>query len=100
VQARTSEIGLQMALGATRGRLVSRVIGDGCRMALTGIAVGLVMAGVMAHSLRSLLYQVSPYDPVVHVAVMVLLLTATVVACLVPARRAALVDPSVALRVG
>ncbi len=79
VQARTSELGLQMALGATRVRVVSRVITDGCRMALTGIAVGLVMAGVMARSLKSLLYQVSPYDPVVHGAVMILLVGATIV---------------------
>jgi len=100
VQAHTSQLGVQMALGATRGRVVAHVVTHGLKLAAAGIALGLVLAAVMARALASLLFEVSPYDPAIHAAVIVLLVIATIVACLVPARRAALVDPCVALRIG
>jgi len=100
VQAHTSQLGLQMALGATRGRVLAQVVRDGLKLAAAGIALGLVLAAVMARALGSLLFEVSPYDPAIHAAVIAVLVIATIVACLVPARRAALVDPCVALRIG
>jgi len=100
VQSRTRELGLAMALGAQRRQLVVQVVADGSRLACTGIALGALLSGIMARSLRGLLFEVSIYDPAVHLAVMALLLSTIIVACLIPARRAALVDPCVALRVG
>jgi len=100
VQSRTRELGLAMALGAQRRQLVVQVVSDGSRLACTGIALGALLSGIMARSLRGLLFEVSIYDPAVHLAVMALLLSTIIVACLIPARRAALVDPCVALRVG
>jgi putative ABC transport system permease protein len=100
VQARTSQLGLQMALGATRGRMIADVLRDGVRLVAAGVAFGLPLAAIMGRALRGFLFEISPYDPSIHAGAMFLLAAATVLACLIPARRAALVDPCVALRVG
>ena len=98
VNARTREFGLQMALGATRARLLRTVLGDGLELALWGLAIGVVLALLLSQALGAVLFEVPPYDIPTFLAVTALLLTVTLGACLVPARRAALVDPSVALR--
>lgn len=100
VQARTSEIGLQMALGATRERLLRSVLGDGLKLTAAGLALGLLPAALLARALSTLLFEVTPADPLVYSTVALFLVAATLAACLLPARRAARVDPSVALRVG
>ena len=98
VTARTREFGLQMALGATRARLLRAVLGDGLELALWGLAIGAVLALLLSQAPGAVLFEVPPRDIPTFLAVTALLLTVTLGACLVPARRAALVDPSVALR--
>jgi len=98
VTCRMHEFGVRMALGATRGDLLRLVVGEGLRLALVGVAIGVPIAFVLAGSLRALLFEVSPNDPLTYLAVAVLLLLVAVVACLQPARRATHVDPAAALR--
>ncbi len=100
VQARTSEIGLQVALGATRERLLRTVFGDGLTLTAAGLALGLVPAALLARALSTLLFEVTPGDPMVYLSVALFLTVATLAACLLPARRAARIDPSAALRLG
>jgi predicted permease len=98
VGQRTQEIGLRMALGARAEDIIRGVLAQGGRFALTGIGVGLVLAGLLAQLLEGLLLDVSPFDPVTYATVAALLVTICVVASFVPARRATAVDPLVALR--
>jgi len=98
VAARTREIGVRMALGARRASVLGLVFLDGLQLVLVGLAVGVAVAAVMTRWLASLLFQVSPTDPVTYTSVAVLFLAVTVVALAVPARRASRVDPIVALR--
>ena len=98
VAERTSEIGLRMALGAQRQDILRMVIGQGLRLVLIGIAVGLAGALALSQLLRQFLYGVAPSDPVTFVGVAVILAVVAVVACWIPARRAMDVDPMVALR--
>jgi putative ABC transport system permease protein len=98
VNARTREFGLQMALGAPRGRLLRSVLADGLALALGGLAIGAVLALILSRALSSILFEVPPHDVATFLAVAALLLAVTIAACFLPARRAALVDPSVALR--
>jgi ABC-type antimicrobial peptide transport system permease subunit len=98
VASHRREIGIRVALGATPVRVVGGVVVTGLR--LTGLGIGAGMAGAIALSraTRSLLFGVSPHDPITFVAAGALLVSVAFVVCLVPARRAALVDPLVALR--
>src|SRR5262249_4006877 len=98
VAQRTREIGIRMALGADRVALVRRVVGGGVRMALLGVAFGLVGALVATRVLSSLVYGVSTTDPLTMAATGGLLLGAAALASWVPAMRAARVDPAVSLR--
>jgi putative ABC transport system permease protein len=100
VQATVGQLGLRMALGATRTQVLLQVLGEGVRLAALGTALGLVLAAVMSRALRSLLFEVPPHDVTIYGTVGALLLALTLAACFIPARRAALVDPCVALRVG
>jgi putative ABC transport system permease protein len=98
VSWRTQEIGIRMALGAQRTDVLRLVVRQGMKMALIGLAVGLVGAFSMSRVLTGLLYGLSATDPVTYIGVSVVLLIVALLACLIPARRATRVDPIVALR--
>jgi len=98
VSERTQEIGIRLALGASRSSILRIVLRQGLRLAVAGAAVGLVCALIVSHLMASLLYGVRPTDPLTFVAVAVLFVGVAVLACYLPARRAMKVDPMVALR--
>ena len=98
VAQRTPEIGIRMALGAAQWDVLSLVVGQGLRLAVSGMVVGIVGALLLTRLMSSLLFEVSPSDPLTFVAVAVLLGAVAFLASYIPARRAAKVDPIVALR--
>jgi predicted permease len=98
VSLRTREIGIRMALGARREDVVRHVVGRGLRLAGAGLAIGLVLAAAVTHLGSFLLYGTSPLDPVTFASVVGLLVAVALVAAWTPARRAARVEPVVALR--
>jgi putative ABC transport system permease protein len=98
VRQRTQEIGLQLALGAPRPRLMGAVVARGLRLAVAGLAVGLLASLALARLMGSLLTGVSPTDPLTYVAVASGLLVIAAIASIAPARRAIRVDPMDALR--
>lgn len=98
VAQRTHDIGLRMALGGTKWQVVRHVLREGMTTAAAGAALGAVGATFMGRALQGVIYGIEPSNPVPFIVVAVILLSAAFVACLVPARRAAAVDPVVALR--
>ena len=98
VAQRTHEIGLRMALGAGRSRVVRQVLRDGMTTALVGTLIGSVGAYFVARGMRGIVPGVAPGDPTAFVVVVATLIGAALVACLLPASRAASVDPMTALR--
>jgi putative ABC transport system permease protein len=101
VEQRTAEIGIRMALGASRSRVLSEVLREGLGLSFAGLALGLLGSVVLARTitaLSSLLHGVDPTDPATLAAVVLLLLGVAGLACWAPARKATGVDPTVALR--
>jgi predicted permease len=98
VKQRTSEIGVRMALGASRTQVLTMVLGDGMKLVIVGLIFGLIGAFALTRILASFLYNVRPIDPLTFIAVPALLLLATIAACSIPGWRAAEVDPIQALR--
>jgi len=95
---RTREIGVRMALGAKRVDILQLILSEGLRLIMIGVAMGLVAALALSRVLKSLLFSVSPHDPISYVAVTVLLAFVALLAILVPARAAMKVEPMSALR--
>ena len=98
VSQRTHEFGVRMALGAGRREVLALVVRQGLALASVGVIVGLLVAAGATRLLSGLLFGISPTDPLTYAAVAVLLSLVALLACLVPARRATLVDPMTALR--
>ena len=98
VSQRTQEIGLRMALGAQSSHVVRLVMGDGMRAVAIGIVIGVVASLAMGRVVASMLYDTSPRDPIVFVAVAVMLAIVAVMASIVPAWRATRTDPAIVLR--
>jgi putative ABC transport system permease protein len=100
VRQRTAEIGVRMVFGAPTRRIFRLVIGEGLRLGAVGIFAGLVGALLLTRIMRSMLIGVTPTDPVTFAVIAVLFLAIAAAACWIPARRAAGMDPAVALREG
>jgi ABC-type antimicrobial peptide transport system permease subunit len=98
VSQRTREIAVRMAMGASRRDVVALVLREGGALAAAGIAAGLALAWAGGRALATLLYGVTPTDPLTYAAVVLGLGAVALAACWVPARRAAVVDPYTVLR--
>ena len=98
VARRTREIGIRMALGSTRSDVVRRVMTEGAWMVGAGLVLGTALSALASQALASVLLGVTPFDPVSYLSAAGLLMATAALACLIPARRAASVDPLVALR--
>ncbi len=95
---RLREIGVRLALGAPRGHIHALIVGQGLRLLVVGLVIGTVGALAFSRLLGSFLFEVKAVDPVIYASVSVLLASAAVLACWIPARRAARVDPMITLR--
>jgi putative ABC transport system permease protein len=98
VELRRQEIGVRLALGASKGDLMRMVTGNGMKLAGLGVLGGIAAALACARLLRASLYEVQPFDPLTLVAVGGVLSLVAFCACWIPARRAAAVEPAAALR--
>jgi ABC-type antimicrobial peptide transport system permease subunit len=98
VRQRTREIGVRMAFGASSGSVVATIARQGVRLVLAGALIGVVLAIGLSSLIRSQLFGVTPTDPLAFVAAIAVLLIVAAAGCIIPARRAARVDPLVALR--
>jgi len=94
----THEIGIRIALGAQRSHVLSLVVGQGMRLTIVGVVLGLIGGFALTRVLQSHLYEVKPTDPLTFASVVLLLVIVALLACYLPARRAAKVDPLVAIR--
>jgi putative ABC transport system permease protein len=100
VTERTKEIGIHMALGATRGSVLGMILGQGMRLTAVGLAAGVVASFGLTRLLQAQLFNVKPTDPVTLAIVAGFIAAVALVACYAPAQRATRVDPIVTLREG
>jgi ABC-type antimicrobial peptide transport system permease subunit len=98
VSQRTREIGIRMALGARRNELTLLFVGSGLQLVAIGVAIGLAASVGLMRFLQSLLFEVSPFDPLTYGLVTLTLVAAALLASYVPALRATMIDPMEALR--
>jgi predicted permease len=98
VSQRQREIGIRLALGAQHGDVLQMILSQGAKMAVVGVAIGIAAAFGLTRLMSNLLFGVTTHDPLTFAAVAVLLIFIALLACYIPARRAMLVDPMVALR--
>jgi putative ABC transport system permease protein len=98
VTQRTQEFGIRIALGASRRDVLGLVLGQGTRLTVLGIGLGIIAALIVTRLMATLLYGISATDPLTFTAVALLLALVALAACYIPARRATRVDPIVALR--
>ena len=98
VSQRTHEIGIRLALGAGQNEILKLILGRGAKLALLGVAAGILAATALTRLMSSLLFGVSPSDPATLASVAMLLMLVAMAACYIPARRAMRVDPMIALR--
>ena len=98
VAQRTRELGVRMALGATRGRVLQLVVGHGLRLTLIGVTIGIAASLAVTRYLSSMLFNVPPHDPMTLAALAAGLVVVSLGACYLPARRATLINPISALR--
>lgn len=98
VRQTTREIGIRVALGAAPANVITHITRQGIGLVLLGLVCGMVLAAISTRLLKTLLFSVSPYDPMVYITVPLLLTAVTLLACLIPAVRAARLDPIAALR--
>jgi putative ABC transport system permease protein len=98
VNQRRNEIGIRMALGASREDILKLIVRHGSRLALAGVAIGLIASLAATRVLSSMLFEVTTKDPETFLAVALVLIGVALGACAIPARRAAKVDPMIALR--
>jgi ABC-type antimicrobial peptide transport system permease subunit len=98
VNQRTTEIGVRMALGASRSSVVRMIVRQGLSPVTVGLTLGVALALAMTRVVAQMLFAVEPTDPTTYAAVIAVLAAVAAIACLVPARRAAAIDPMRALR--
>jgi putative ABC transport system permease protein len=98
VAQRTREIGLRITLGAQRGNVLRMVIGEGMKLALIGVALGLIASFALTRTMKTLLFGISTTDPLTFLGITLLLVAVALFACWIPARRATKVAPLIALR--
>jgi putative ABC transport system permease protein len=98
VRRRTQEIGVRMALGANRGRVLRMVVGDGLALVSAGLVVGLIASMAVTRLMSELLFGVSPWDIPTFASIAGILVLAAIIASAIPAVRAMRVDPMTALR--
>ena len=98
VRERTKELGVRMALGADRGRIMKLILGQSFRLIVSGLVIGFAITFVIVRSLSSMVYAIRPNDPAIFILVAACLSAVALLGSCIPARRAAHIDPMRALR--